>query len=189
MLVKKNTPITYRAVTAETVFDLATFSECHGKFGYCSCMRWRMKSTDYQKSTKETRAAHLRRLVEKDIPIGLLAYNGGQPIGWCSIAPRETYDGLERYKALPRIDDAKVWSVVCFFVSRHFRRQHITLDLLKAGVDYARKQGAKIIEGYPVEPSARLYTYMGSPKTFRKAGFSDVTPAGQQRRVMRLSVD
>lgn len=34
----------------------------HGKFDYCSCMRWRMKSTEYQKSTKETRAAKLKKV-------------------------------------------------------------------------------------------------------------------------------
>jgi hypothetical protein len=56
---------------------------------------------------------------------------------------------------------------------------------LKAAVDYAASQKAEIIEGYPVEPDARLYTYMGSPSTFRAAGFKDVTPRGQARRVMR----
>jgi hypothetical protein len=45
-----------------------------------------------------------------------------------------------------------------------------------------------ILEGYPVEPSCRLYTYMGSPETFRQAGFQDVTPPGQDRLVMRYAV-
>ena len=53
---------------------------------------------------------------------------------------------------------------------------------------YACSQGADIVEGYPVEPGPRLYTYMGSPGTFRDAGFSDVTPAGQLRQVVRYFV-
>jgi hypothetical protein len=61
-------------------------------------------------------------------------------------------------------------------------RQHL---LLKAAVDFAASRGAEIIEGYPVEPGARLYTYMGSPATFLAAGFQDVTPSGQSRQVMR----
>jgi GNAT superfamily N-acetyltransferase len=56
------------------------------------------------------------------------------------------------------IDDAPVWSVVCFFVDRRFRRQQVTLGLLAAALDYARSEGAKIIEGYPVEPGSGLYT-------------------------------
>jgi hypothetical protein len=64
----------------------------------------------------------------------------------------------------------------------------VTLGLLEAGVEYARSEGARIIEGYPVEPGPRLYTYMGSPATFRRAGFRDVTPKGQARLVMRYFV-
>src|SRR4051794_31836718 len=102
-------------VTAERLADLQRFSEQHGKFRYCSCMRWRMRSTDYQRSTKEDRVATLERLVRNDTPVGVLAYQDGEPVGWCSIAPRETYAALERYRALPRVDDADgVWSVVCF---------------------------------------------------------------------------
>ncbi|MGQ0658036.1 MAG: hypothetical protein ACT4NU_08080 [Chromatiales bacterium] len=81
-----------------------------------------------------------------------------------------------------------MWSVVCFFVDRHFRRQGVTLGLLRSAVQYARSRGAKVVEGYPVEPGSRLYTYMGSPSTFRKAGFQDVTPRGQTRQVMRYFV-
>jgi GNAT superfamily N-acetyltransferase len=177
--------ITYRAVTRDTFTGLAAFSGCHGKFAYCSCMRWRMRCAEYQKSTKESRAKKLRQIVSAGSPVGVLAYAGDEPVGWCSIAPRESYEALDRYKVLPRIDDAGVWSVDCFFVDRRFRRRQLTLGLLKAGLDYARSQGAKIVEGYPVEPGSRLYTYMGSPATFRKAGFQDVTPKGRPRKVVR----
>jgi GNAT superfamily N-acetyltransferase len=177
--------IRYQAVTSDSLSDLTLFSACHGKFGYCSCMRWRMKSTEYQKSTKETRAAKLKKWVNDGISVGVLAYAMDEPVGWCSIAPRETYEALERYKALPRIDDMPVWSVVCFFVDRRLRRRQVTFGLLRAALDYARSQGANVVEGYPVEPGSRLYTYMGSPATFQKAGFRDVTPPGQQRLVMR----
>ncbi len=179
--------ISYRPVTSKNLPDLVHFSGCHGKFAYCSCMRWRMKSTVYQKSSKEARASKLEQLVKESVPVGVLAYYGADPVGWCSVAPRETYEALERYKALPRIDDAQVWSVVCFFVDRRFRHQQLTLGLLAAALDYARSQGVKIVEAYPVEPEARLYTYMGSPKTFEKTGFQEVTPTGQPRRIMRFS--
>jgi len=183
-----NLRLQFQPVTRERLPDLARFSEGHGKFRYCSCMRWRLMSAQFKCSTKDDRIAALERLVDEGAPIGVLAYAEGEPVGWCSIAPRETYQALERYRALPRIDGASVWSVVCFFIDRRVRRRGATLGLLRAAVEYARSNGAAIIEGYPIEPGGRLYTYMGSPSTFLAAGFRDVTPMGQARTVMRYYV-
>lgn len=182
-------PVEYHPVTVERLPDLARFSERHGRFRYCSCMRWRMPSAAYQRSTKERRIAALDNRVRDGVPVGVLVYADGDPVGWCSIAPRETYGALERYRALPRIDDEPVWSVVCFFVDSHVRRQGVTLGLLRAAVEYALSAGARIIEGYPVEPGARLYTYMGSPATFRQAGFREVATTSGGRLIMRYIRD
>ena len=181
--------LTFHPVTVERLADLARFSARHGTFRYCSCMRWRMTSTAYQRSTKEQRITALDDRVREGVPVGVLAYLDGEPVGWCSIAPRETYGALERFRALARIDDAPVWSVVCFFVDSHARRRGVTLGLLRAAVDYALAQGARIIEGYPVEPGARLYTYMGSPATFRQAGFHEVATKAGGRLIMRYTRD
>lgn len=178
----------YHPVTRERLSDLARFSEAHGKFRYCSCMRWRLTSSEYNRSTKESRVATLDALVSEDIPVGVLAYQDSEPVGWVAIAPREALGALERFRALARVDDHPVWAVSCFFIDRRVRRQHVTLGLLQAAVAYAQSQGATIIEGYPVEPG-KLYTYMGSPATFRAAGFTDVTPAGRERMVMRYVVE
>ena len=145
-------------------------------------------SSEYRKSSKATRSDALYARVLEEEATGVLAYDDDQPIGWCSVGPRESYDALERYRALPRLDDAAVWSVVCFFVDSRYRRWGLTLSLLQAAVDYAASEGAVIVEGYPVEPDASSYTYMGSPNTFRQAGFEDVTPAGQTRNVMRRHI-
>ena len=116
----------------------------------------------------------------------LLAYADGVPVGWCSIAPREEFRGLERYRKLARIDDAAVWSVTCFFVDRQYRRIGLTVDLVEAAVRHASANGARVVEGYPVESTAVSYTYMGSPETFVRAGFSDVTPPDRERRIFRI---
>lgn len=179
----------YRAVTGENLADLSRFSQEHGKFRYCSCMRWRMTSSEYQRSTKEERIAALENGVRAGKPTGVLAYVDELPVGWCSVAPRHIYQGLERYRALPRLDEEPVWAVVCFFADSRYRRSGMTRGLLKAAVAFAGKQGARIVEGYPVDPGARSYTYMGSPATFRSAGFQDVTPIGQKRPVFRYYFD
>jgi len=179
----------YLPVTNNRLADLARFSTRHGRFRYCSCMRWRMTSGEFRRSSGEKRAAALEELVRRGTPVGVLAYADGEPIAWCSIAPRETYAALERYRALPRLDESPVWSVVCFFVDRRFRRQGLTHGLLNAAVEYARSEGAGIVEGYPAEPGSLLYTYMGSSAAFLRTGFRDVTPAGQVRPVMRYYIE
>ena len=136
------TTIQFHPVTKNRLADLARFSARHGRFRYCSCMRWRMTSGEFRRSSGEKRAAALEELVRRGTPVGVLAYADGEPIAWCSIAPRETYAALERYRALPRLDESPVWSVVCFFVDRRFRRQGLTHGLLNAAVEYARSEGA-----------------------------------------------
>jgi GNAT superfamily N-acetyltransferase len=180
--------LVFHPVTSERLPDLQRFLEAHGRFGHCACMRWRMRSAVFSRSTRDGRNRALTDTVRGGLPVGVLAYLDEEPVGWCSVAPRQCYAALERYRALPRLDEQPVWSVVCFFVASRIRRTGATRGLLEAAVDYAGRQGAKIVEGYPVEPGARLYTYMGSPATFRAVGFVDVTPPGQQRKVMRYMV-
>ena len=188
MKTKDDAAFQFHPVSPQRLPDLAAFSQCHGKFRYCSCMSWRMTSAEFRRSSKEQRIAALEALACKGAPVGILAYHEGEPVAWCSVAPRESYAALERSRTLPRIDDDAVWVVTCFFVDRRFRRQGLTCALLKAAVDYARSQKAAVVEGYPVAPGSPSYTYMGSPETFRRAGFCDVTPAGQDRRVMRFTI-
>ena len=178
-----------RPVTADNLADLERFSRGHGKFRYCSCMRWRMTSSEFRRSDKPKRIEALRGEVANGRPTGVLAYADGVPVGWCSIAPREEFRGLERYRKLARIDAAAVWSVTCFFVDRQYRRRGLTVDLLEAAVRYASANGARVVEGYPVDPTAASYTYMGSPQTFIRAGFTDVTPPGRERRMFRIILD
>src|ERR671930_1631251 len=79
----------FNPVTAERLADLARFSKQHGRFRYCSCMRWRMTSTDYHRSTRESRVAALEELVRQGTPVGVLAHVEGTPLCWCSIDTRE----------------------------------------------------------------------------------------------------
>ena len=181
--------IDFRPVTPANLEDLERFSRAHGKFRYCSCMRWRMTSTEFSRSDKTKRTEALRGEVAGGLPTGVLAYADEAPVGWCSIAPREGFRGLERYRKLARIDDAAVWSVTCFFIDRHYRRKGLTADLLKAAIRYAGDNGARIVEGYPVDPGSTSYTYMGSPGTFTREGFTDVTPPGRERKMFRIVLD
>jgi len=171
----------FRPVTSETMNDFTLFRSQHPPFANCSCMRWRMRNAEFTRSTKKARARAFDALVEKDIPVGILAYLDDLPVGWCSIAPHETFHGLKGSRTI----EARTWSVTCFWVDPRYRRKGIPARLLMAAVEYARSGGAKIIEGYPVEPGKNSHCSMGFLSTFRRAGFRDFASSGRKRHVMR----
>jgi GNAT superfamily N-acetyltransferase len=180
--------VTFHPVDLARWPDLVRFFERHGNPGYCWCLRWRVSSGEFNALTRAGRKAALARRVRAGEPIGILGYRNGEPVGWCSIAPRETYAALERSRVLKRVDDQPVWSVACFFLDRTVRGQGFALRLLQAAVAFARAQGATIVEGYPVEEGSSSYRWMGSPATFHRAGFRDVARAGG-RRIVRYLAD
>lgn len=177
----------FHAVTPERWDDLVALFEHHGNPGYCWCTRWRLPSAQFRQLTSIGRRSHLESLVRARIPVGVLGYRAGKPVGWCSVAPRETYVALERSTTLPRIDDLPTWSVACFFVARPERGRGLSVELLRAATGYAASEGAVIVEGYPVEPD-RSYRFMGSPSVFAAAGFWEVAVTRAGRRIVRYFV-
>ena len=58
-------------------------------------MRWRLRSTPFRDSGKEGRAAALADQVRGGEPVGILAYaEPADPVGWCSVAPRDSYAAI-----------------------------------------------------------------------------------------------
>jgi GNAT superfamily N-acetyltransferase len=180
--------LTFQPATAENFEDFESFSQNHGRFRYCRCMRWRMTSSEFSGSSREQRASRMAALIRDGLPVGVLAYLAGEPIGWCSVAPRDTFQGLERSRVLQRVDDSPVWSVTCFFLDTRVRRRGVTADLLRAAIEYARSQGAALLEAYPVDEHARSYRFMGRRQLFERTGFVDITPPARSRVVMRLAL-
>ena len=65
------------------------------------------------------------------------------------------------------------------------------LKLLRAAVEYARSRGAKVVEGYPVEPARALSGasgFTGVVSTFRQAGFVEVLRRSRTQPIMRCFV-
>lgn len=185
--------LTIRPLTPSRWKDLELLFGQRGACGGCWCMWWRLKRSQFVAQKGEGNRRAFRRIVESGEVPGLLAYLDRRPIAWCALSPREELPVLERSRILQPVDDQPTWSVVCFFVSKPFRRQGITTELLKAAVDYARKRGARIVEGYPVETrTGRLpdpFVYTGLPSAFQKAGFVEALRRSPTRPIMRYAID
>lgn len=160
--------------------DLEELFESKGGPKYCWCMPYRaMPLKDRSSRPAKKKALHDR--VERDIPVGLLAYIDGIPVAWCSIAPRETYTA-----ALGGGTSLKnVWSLACFFVKRELRHQGMMTALIEAACKYAGKQGAKYVEAYPVDPDSPSYRFMGFKPVFEHMNFELKGKEGSRRYVMQ----
>lgn len=162
----------------------------NGACGGCWCMLWRTprKEFDARKGAGNRKA--MKRLVDSGEPPGLLAYLNGEPVGWCSLAPRDDYPALSRSRVLKPVDDLPCWSVSCLFVHREYRKKGVSIQLLRAATEYVRKKGGRLLEGYPVEPKGDkpippVFAWTGIPKAYEAAGFSEVARRSPTRPIMR----
>ena len=181
---------TFHPLTPENWPDCEKLFGPRGACGGCWCMYWRLTRSQYEDQHGEYNRRSLKALVESGSIPGILAYEDGEPVGWCSIAPRNEFPTLGRSRILKPVDDQPVWSVVCFFVARKQRRRGLTVQLLKAAIEFARSKGAKVIEGYPVEPKAGkspdVFVYTGISSAFEQAGFVEVLRRSETRPIMRF---
>ena len=185
-------PLRFHPATSERWPDLERLFGPRGACAGCWCMWFRQTRAEFERFKGEGNRSALKALVDTGPPPGILAYAGDEPVAWCALAPRADYPLLARSRLLRPVDDSPVWSVVCFFVARAHRRRGITAPLLRTAVAYAAARGARIVEGYPVEPkagsTADSFAYHGLASAFQRAGFTEVARPSQTRRIMRCTV-
>ena len=133
----------------------------------------------------------MKALVAAGPPPGLLGYRGKVPVGWVSLGPRSDYARLRRSSVMKPVDDQPVWSIICFVVPSEFRHQGVASALLAGAVRYARKCGATLLEGYPVDRVGHGRDdslWFGTKSMFDAADFEEVARRKPQRPIVRLRV-
>lgn len=161
----------------------------------CWCMAYRVRGSPEPppgKTRAQANRAALKALVDAGNPPGLIGYRGAVPVGWVSIGPREAFAKLERSPVMKPVDAQPVWSIVCFVVPSEFRGQGVASALLEAAVAYARRQGARRVEAYPVDKPDRSKDHdlwFGAKSMYDKAGFREVARRKPFRPVVRFESD
>jgi GNAT superfamily N-acetyltransferase len=180
----------FHPLTPERFSDFEVLFGERGACGGCWCMWWRLPRAEFRRRKGAGNRRAMKRLVGSGTVPGILAYAGGAPVGWCCIGPREDFPPLARSRVLAPVDGRPVWSIVCFFVARPWRRKGITVRLIEAAVAHARRHGAQVVEGYPVVPRKgeipAAFAYMGLPSAFRKAGFVEILRRSEVRPIVRI---
>ena len=138
----------------EALFDLPGGSIVRG----CWCMYYR-KTGDVSvpAAVGATSKEQLCSLVDSGVVPGLVGYLDGEPVGWISLGPREDFLKLRRSPIMKPVDDTEVWSVVCTYVAKAHRGEGLQRRLLEHAVDWAREQGVRTLEAYPVDKPERSH--------------------------------
>jgi ribosomal protein S18 acetylase RimI-like enzyme len=173
----------------EALFNAKGCSVARG----CWCMYYRRSGSRGPLPPRTTHSqasrAELKALVDAGNPPGLIGYRRNVPVGWVSIGPREEYAKLRRSPVMKPLDDQPVWSVICFVVPLEYRGQGVARALLDGAIAYAKKQGATVLEAYPVDKSGRSnddQMWFGAKSMYDSAGFEEVARRKPQRPIVRL---
>jgi GNAT superfamily N-acetyltransferase len=179
-------------LTPERWEDFVTLFGPRGACGGCWCMTPRLTRSEYERRKGAGNRRAMKRLVSSGNPPGVLGYVDGEPAAWCSLEPREAFSSLTRSRILKPVDDKPVWSIVCLFIAREHREKGVSVALIQGAVEWARSNGARIIEAYPVEPRKKpmppVFAYTGIASAFRTAGFREVARRSETRPIMRRAV-
>ena len=169
---------------------------------HCFCQRYKMAPRESWASVGgDGLAARLRdqndAAAGDGLPSpGLVAFLGGEPVGWCAVEPRSTYPRLLRNVRVPwegRDEDKSdpgVWAVTCFVTRTGYRRRGVSRALCRAAVEHARAGGARAVEGYPMTTSSAIVgeLHPGLHSVFVAAGFAEVGRPTLRRAVMRIDL-
>jgi GNAT superfamily N-acetyltransferase len=183
--------LSFHPLTQKLWRDFEMLFGQRGACAGCWCMYWKLRGKDFDEAAGDDARQMQKSIVDSKVVPGLMAYNDGYPVGWIAVEPRSAYPRLAHSRVLKPVDDAEVWSVTCFFVEKKHRRLGITVELLKAAVEYVKSKGGKIIEGYPTEtqkeePAPFIFT--GTAAAFQQAGFQEVARNSPTRPIFRYLI-
>lgn len=147
----------------------------------CWCLSYRLPPAQNDALRAPHRGEELRRLCGRPTHApGVLAYDGDEPVGWASIAPRGEFAGLDPRRFPEREDDT--WVLTCFRVRAGHTRQGVAHALLAGAVEHAASKGAAAVEAYPVDARGdridRTQASVGTVELFARAGFEVVGDTG-----------
>ncbi|MER8480100.1 GNAT family N-acetyltransferase [Mesorhizobium sp. M1163] len=176
----------------------ADFEDLFGKQGACYgcwCTHFRLSPAARRASDRERNKDHIKARIEAGPPPGLLAFEGGQAVGWMQIGPRADvpeWNNQGRGSApLDPVDasDPGVWAISCFFIRARARGRGLSHRLVAGGIDFARENGARLLEACPIDlskDSRSIGLFVGSSRVFEKAGFQRLVERKPGRPLVRL---
>ncbi len=176
------------------------FEDLFGKQGACYgcwCTHFRLPPAARRENDRVRNKEFIKARIEAGPPPGLLAIEDDVATGWMQIGPRaDVPEWNNAGRVTTPLDpgdaaDPSVWAISCFFIRNTARRKGLTHRLVEAGVEFARKNGARLVEACPMtesKDSRSVGLFVGSTRVFEKAGFRPVAERKPGRPLMRLAI-
>ena len=184
-------------VTPDRVDDFVGVVNPNRRASHCWCLSHRLTAGEIAELGDGSRETAFRALCARANPPGVIGYDDGEPVGWCSVGPRAENTRLSRSRLIRPLDDLPVWSIICVVVRGGHRKRGYTTPLIEGAVAWAASRGAPAVESYPVDPGARridlTMAFVGTRVMFGKAGFevagdTDAMASKLPRLVMRRMI-
>ncbi len=170
-----------------------------GDCGRCWCMWWRLPRPSVVAGLGKQNKALFKERVDAGPAPGLIGYDDTTaPVGWVQVGSRTDVPNWNTARRLsapldPKdADDPAVWAISCFVVRAGHRRRGYFGQLLDAAIDWARENGARVLDACPVDtrdrrPASGLYH--GLAPAFRQRGFVEQARRRPDRPLVRLRFD
>lgn len=154
-------------------FDDIAFTDNKDWAGcYCYFYHYGNDEQWFQRTAEDNRMSAIKAIEEGKMR-GYLAYNDGQPIGWCNANDKNNYERLRANNEIWDERDEKVCSIVCFIIAPEYRNKGIASQLLDVICDDCSKMGYDYVEAYPRKGElSSAGHYHGPLSMYMKAGFS-----------------
>ena len=177
--------------SADRWADVERVMQTPGDPETCWCQVFRVPRDDWEARSTEQNRDDLHSLVSEGVRPGLVAYDDGEPVGWCSVGPLEQFVRLAASPFIAAIrpdgdDLTGRWAVTCFVVTADARGAGLVEILLGAAVSFARAQGATAVEGIPLDVAVAEevtpdHLFGGTLTAFEAAGFERGERLGPDR--------
>lgn len=183
-----------RPLERQDLPDLGRLFASNASAAGCWCMWFIIRVKEYHEGGGAANAAKFEALADDSaLPLGLIGYLDGEPVGWTAAGPRSRYVRAIKTPTLAGIDhaeDEEVWLVPCFFIRPDMRGKGIARSLLKYAVQLGQKFNANAIEGFPYSGHRAGSTdpQVGAERLFDSCGFTAIRTPSSKRVVMRLEL-
>lgn len=189
---------TVHPLTPRRMGDFADVTNPNRRATHCWCLSHRISPAEIDRLGQGSREEALRCLAGRRDRPGVIGYDDGVPVAWCSISPRTAIPRLMSSTRIRPVDDVPVWSIICVVVRSGHRRRGLAERVIDGAVDYARRRGAPAVEAYPADtPEGKridlTMAFVGTRQMFEQVGFevvgtTDAVASSLPRLVMRRTL-
>jgi len=195
--------ITVREIKKSDWSNIESLFGTKGACGGCWCMHWRTPQggKTWLAVQGEPNRMVFQKLVNDGKALGILAFDGKTPVGWCSFGMRADFPRTETVKAYRSSDNSAeqkavepVWSINCFYLASGFRNRGVSQMLASAAVTAIKSRRGRIIEAYPVsltkdgEKLPAAFSFTGGEIIFKRLGFKVAQRLSESRPLYKLTL-